>query len=153
MIGQAPVWTEPLAWIEAQDAVYQTDAEENEGTGFAFACVAQGVSWMLVRGISDTPWHPDAYDGIIASDHAAKVAIYVVDHLPAMISRQPTILADLSPETNARTAGYVIAQQAWYGIGPVTKVTYVAQNGKTKTLTGAALKALEKEYSFGASKL
>jgi adenosylhomocysteine nucleosidase len=153
VIGQAPVWTEPLSWIEAQDAVYQTDAEENEGTGFAFACAAQGVPWMLIRGISDTPWHPNAYDGVIASDHAAKVAIYVVDHLPATISRQPVTFADLSPETNARTAGYVIAQQAWYSIGPVTKVTYVAQNGKTKTLAGAALKALEKEYSYRASKL
>jgi adenosylhomocysteine nucleosidase len=153
VIGQAPVWTEPLSWIEAEDAVYQTDAEENEGTGFAFACAAQGVPWMLIRGISDTPWHPNAYEGVIASDHAAKVAIYVVDHLPATISRQPVTFADLSPETNARTAGYVIAQQAWYSIGPVTKVTYVAQNGKTKTLAGAVLKALEKEYTYRASKL
>jgi adenosylhomocysteine nucleosidase len=153
VIGQAPVWTEPLSWIEAEDAVYQTDAEENEGTGFAFACAAQGVPWMLIRGISDTPWYPNAYDGVIASDHAAKVAVYVVDHLPATISRQPATFADLSPETNARTAGYVIAKQAWYGIGPVTKVTYVAQNGKTETLAGAALKALEKEYSYRAGKL
>ncbi len=153
VIGQAPVWTEPLSWIEAQDFVYQTDAEENESTGFAFACAAQGVPWMLIRGISDTPWHPNAYEGVIASDHAAKVAIYVVDHLPSTISRQPATFADLSPETNARTAGYVVAKQAWYSIGPVTKVTYVASNGKTETLTGAALKALEKEYTYGAGKI
>jgi adenosylhomocysteine nucleosidase len=153
VIGQAPVWTEPLSWIEAEDFVYQSDAEENEGTGFAFACAAEGVPWMLIRGISDTPWHPNAYDGIIASVNAAKVARYVVDHLPATISRTPTTFADLSPETNARTAGYVIANQAWYSIGPVTKVTYVAANGKTKTLSGAALKALEKEYTYGASKI
>jgi adenosylhomocysteine nucleosidase len=153
VIGQAPVWTEPLSWIEAEDFVYQSDAEENEGTGFAFACASQGVPWMLVRGISDTPWHPNAYQGVIASDNAAKVTVYVVSHLPATISRQPTTFADLSPETNARMAGYVVAQQAWYGIGPVTKVTYTAANGKTKTLSGTALKSLEKEYTFGASKI
>ncbi|HXY42786.1 MAG TPA: 5'-methylthioadenosine/S-adenosylhomocysteine nucleosidase, partial [Acidimicrobiales bacterium] len=153
VIGQAPVWTEPLPWIEAEDFVYQSDAEENEGTGFAFACAAQGVPWMLVRGISDTPWHPNAYDGVKASDNAAKVAVYVVEHLPATISKQPTTFADLSPGTNARVAGYVIANQAWYSIGPVSKVTYVATNGKVKTLAGAPLRKLEKEYTYGASKI
>jgi len=153
VIGQAPVWTEPLGWIEAQDFVYQTDAEENEGTGFAFACATQGVPWMLIRGISDTPWHPNAYQGVIASDNAAKVAVYVVDHLAAKISAKPVVFTDLSPETNARTAGYVVAEQAWYSVGPVTKVTYVASNGKTKTLVGAALNKLKQEYSFSASKI
>ena len=153
VIGQAPVWTEPLPWIEAQDFLYQSDAEENEGTGFAFACAAEGVPWMLIRGISDTPWHPNAYDGVIASDHAASVAVWVVEHLGTTISRRAATFADLSPETNARTDGYVIAKQAWYNVGPVSKVTYVASNGKTKTLSGAALKALEKEYTYGASKI
>jgi len=151
VIGQAPVWTEPLGWIEAQDFVYQTDAEENEGTGFAFACASQGVPWMIVRGISDTPWHPNAYDGVIASDHAAKVAVYVVDHLTGAISPKPATFADLSPETSSKAAGYVIAKQAWFTVGPVTKVSYVAADSKTKTLAGPALKALEKEYTYGAS--
>ena len=31
------------------------------------------------------------------------VAVYVVDHLPATVGRQPAIFADLSPETNSRT--------------------------------------------------
>jgi adenosylhomocysteine nucleosidase len=153
VIGQAPVWTEPLSWLEAQDFVYQSDAEENEGTGFAFACASQGVPWMLIRGISDTPWHPNAYDGIIASDHAAAVAVYAVEHLSATISPKPATFADLSSETNARVAGYVIAKQAWYKVGPVTKVTYSATNGKTVTLSGAPLKKLEKEYTYGASKI
>jgi adenosylhomocysteine nucleosidase len=153
VIGQAPVWTEPLSWLEAQDFVYQTDAEENEGTGFAFACAAQGVPWMIIRGISDTPWHPSAYDGIIASEHASNVAVFVVDHLPATLSHQPVTFADLSSETNARTTGYVIATQAWYSVGPVTKVTFVASDGKTKTLSGSALKVLENEYTYGASKI
>jgi adenosylhomocysteine nucleosidase len=131
--------------------VYQTDAEENEGTGFAFACASQGVPWMIVRGISDTPWHPNAYDGVIASDHAAKVVVYVVDHLTGAISPKPATFADLSTETNANAAGYVIAKQAWFTVGPVTKVSYVAADGNTKTLAGPALKALEKEYTYSAS--
>lgn len=153
VIGQAAVWTEPLSWIEAQDFLYQTDAEENEGTGFAFACASQGVPWMLIRGISDTPWHPNAYDGIIAADHAAKVAVYVVDHLSTTVNRAPATFADLSPETNARTDGYVIASGAWFSIGPVTKVAYTASNGKGETLSGAAPRLLEKEYTYAASKI
>jgi adenosylhomocysteine nucleosidase len=153
VIGQAPVWTEPLSWIESEDSVYQSDAEENEGTGFAFACASQGVPWMLVRGISDTPWHPNAYQGVIASVNAAKVTIYVVDHLPTTINRAPAIWSDLSPYTNARKAGYVIAVKAWYKVGPVTKIEYMVSKGKTRTLSGGALKALEKEYTYGASKI
>jgi adenosylhomocysteine nucleosidase len=153
VIGQAPVWTEPLGWLEAQDFLYQTDAEENEGSGFAFACATQGVPWMLVRGISDTPWHPDAYDGVIASDHAAKVAINVAEHLPPTVTKAPVTFAELSPETNARTAGYLIANQAWYSVGPVSKVTFKAVDGKTETLTGPALAKLKREYTYGASKL
>lgn len=153
VIGQAPVWTEPLSWLEAQDALYQTDAEENEGSGFAFACASQGVPWMLIRGVSDTPWHPDAYDGVIASDHAAKVVAYEVEHLPARISKAAVTFSELSTETNAKKAGYMIAKQAWYGIGPVTKVTYTSQAGKSVTLSGAALAKLEKEYTYGASKI
>jgi adenosylhomocysteine nucleosidase len=151
VIGQAQVWTEPLPWLEAQDFVYQTDAEENEGSGFAFACASQGVPWMLVRGISDTPWHPDAYDGVTASRHAAKVAISVVTHLPAEVTRTPVTFGDLSPGTNARAAGYMIAKQAWFSVGPVTKVTFKGANGRTVTLSGPELARLEKEYTYGAS--
>ena len=55
VIGQAAVWTEPLSWIAAQNFLYQTDAEENEGSGFAFSNAQLGVPWLIVRGISDTP--------------------------------------------------------------------------------------------------
>jgi len=153
VIGQAPVWTEPLSFIESEDSVYQSDAEENEGTGFAFACASQGVPWMLVRGISDTPWHPNAFQGVVASVNAAKVTIYVVDHLPDTINPAPAIWSDLSPYTNARKAGYVIAVKAWYKVGPVTKIEYMVSKGKTRTLSGGALAALEKEYTYGASKI
>ncbi|MGD1012489.1 MAG: 5'-methylthioadenosine/S-adenosylhomocysteine nucleosidase [Acidimicrobiales bacterium] len=149
VIGQAPVWTEPLSFIESEDSVYQSDAEENEGTGFAFACASQGVPWMLVRGISDTPWHPNAFQGVVASVNAAKVTIYVVDHLPDTINPAPAIWSDLSPYTNARKAGYVIAVKAWYKVGPVTKIEYMVSKGKTRTLSGGALAALEKEYTYG----
>jgi adenosylhomocysteine nucleosidase len=153
VIGQAQVWTEPLPWIEAQDFLYQTDAEENEGSGFAFASASQGVPWLLIRGISDTPWHPNAYDGVIASAHAAEVAINEVEHLPAVVAKTPVAFSDLSPETNARTAGYLIASKAWFSVGPVTKVTYKSSTGKTATLSGAALSKLEQEYTYGASRI
>jgi adenosylhomocysteine nucleosidase len=151
VVGQAQVWTEPLPWIEAQDFLYQTDAEENEGSGFAFASASQGVPWLLIRGISDTPWHPDAYDGVIASAHAAEVAINEVTHLPAVVAKTPVTFNDLSPETNARTAGYMIADKAWFSVGPVTKVTFKTSTGKTTTLSGAALSRLKQEYTYGAS--
>ena len=32
-------------WLAAQNFLYQTDAEENEGTGFAFSNVQLGVPW------------------------------------------------------------------------------------------------------------
>jgi adenosylhomocysteine nucleosidase len=153
VIGQAPVWTEPLRWLEVQDFLYQSDAEENEGSGFAFACASQGVPWMVIRGISDTPWHPKAYDGIVASDHAARVAVNVVDHLPANVERAPATYSDLSADTNAKTAGYMIANQTWYSVDPVTKVVYTDSSGHKRTLSGAALQKLEEEYTYGASKL
>lgn len=49
------MWTEPLAWIAAQNLLYQTDAEDNEAVGFAFANATTGAPWIRVRGISDTP--------------------------------------------------------------------------------------------------
>lgn len=153
VIGQADVWTEPLSWIEAQNMLYPTDAEENEGSGFAFANSQLGVPWMLVRGISDSVWYPNAYDGIISSDHAAIVVRYLVDHLPATISKTPTTLGELSHIANAVQAGYLIAQRAYYKVSAVGKVVYTNSHGKTITLVGTALKKLEEEYTYGAGKI
>jgi adenosylhomocysteine nucleosidase len=151
-IGQANVWTEPLSWIEAQNMLFQTDAEENEGSGFAFANAAAGVPWMLVRGISDTPWFPDAYDADLASDRAANVVAYMVAHLPAKVSKAPVTMSDLSPLANARQAGYLVASQAYFTVNPVTKVEYSdASSGKTVTLTGSSLAKLTKEYQYAAA--
>jgi adenosylhomocysteine nucleosidase len=149
-IGAANVWTEPLSWIEAQNMLFQTDAEENEGSGFAYANAAAGVPWTLVRGISDTPWYPDAYDPALASANAARTVAYLVAHLPGKVSHTPVTTADLSPLANARTAGYLIADQAYFTVSPVTKVSFTTPNGSSKSLTGSALASLTSEYTFGA---
>jgi len=150
VVGQGDVWTEPLSWIEAQNMLYQTDAEENEASGFAFANAQLGVPWLLVRGISDSVWYPKAYDGIESSDHAAIAVRYLVDHLPATINKAPTTIADLSPIANAYQAGYLIAKRAYYQVSPVPKVVYVNQAGHAVTLTGASLAKLEQEYTYAA---
>jgi len=153
VIGQADVWTEPLSWIEAQNMLYQTDAEENEASGFAFANAQLGVPWLLVRGISDSVWYPKAYDGIISSDHAAAVVRYLVDHLPNAINKAPTTIADLSPIANAYQAGYLIAKRAFYQVSSVPKVVYVNSAGHPVTLTGASLAKLEQEYTYAAGRI
>jgi adenosylhomocysteine nucleosidase len=150
VVGQADVWTEPLSWIEAQNMLYPTDAEENEATGFAFANAQLGVPWLLVRGSSDSVWYPNAYDGIISSDHAATVVKYLVENLAATINKAPTTLSDLSKISNAVQSGYIVATRAYYRVTPVSKVEYVNQDGKSVTLTGAALARLEKEYTYAA---
>jgi adenosylhomocysteine nucleosidase len=150
-IGQANVWTEPLSWIEAQNMLFQTDAEENEGSGFAFANAAAGVPWMLVRGISDTPWFPNAYDADLASDRAAAVVEYLIARLPATFSKTPVTMANLSPLANAREAGYLVAGQAYFDVTPVSKVIYTSRTGKTVTLTGKSLANLTREYKYNAA--
>jgi len=150
-IGQANVWTEPLSWIEAQNMLFQTDAEENEGSGFAFANAAAGVPWMLVRGISDTPWFPNAYDADLASDRAAAVVGYLVAHLPAAVTKAPVTMSTLSGLANARESGYLVAGQAYFNVTPVTKVVFTSAAGKTVTLTGRPLAKLTKEYKYSAA--
>jgi adenosylhomocysteine nucleosidase len=154
VVGQADVWTEPLSWIESQNMLYQTDAEENEGSGFAFANAQLGVPWLLVRGISDSVWYPNAYDGVISSDHAAIVVRYLVSHLgTAPISKAPETLADLSPLANASQAGYLIAKQAYFKVSAVSKVVYANTAGKSVTLKGSALRGLAHEYTYGAGRI
>jgi len=153
VVGQADVWTEPLSWIEAQNMLYQTDAEENEGSGFAFMNSQLGVPWLLVRGISDSVWYPNAYDGIVASRHAETVVAYLVSHLPPTVPTTPTTLSELSRSANAVRAGYLVAKRAYFTVSSVPKVVYVNGKGKTVTLTGTALRKLEREYSYKAGGL
>jgi adenosylhomocysteine nucleosidase len=153
VVGQADVWTEPLSWIAVQNLLYQTDAEENEGTGFAFSNAQLGVPWLIVRGISDTPWHPQAYDGVLGAQHAASVVRYTVDHLPRQLRRVPATIADLSATANARLAGYLVATKAYFGVGPVTQVEYRDPSGQPVTMSASMLAQLQGEYTFAASKL
>lgn len=151
-IGQANVWTEPLSWIEAQNMLFQTDAEENEGSGFAYASAAAGTPWLLVRGISDTPWYPKAYDSTLASDRAAAVVAYLVGHLSATVSTAPADMHTLSGLANASQAGYLVADRAYFDVTPVTKVVYTTANGDSVTLAGAALAKLTQQYAYGAAR-
>ena len=153
VIGQADVWTEPLSWIEAQNMLYQTDAEENEGSGFAFANAQLGVPWLLVRGISDSVWYPNAYDGVLSSDHAAVVVKSIVAGLPATVSETPITLSELSPQANARRAGYLIADKAYFTVSPVDKVIAAVGSAKPAPLSAARLAALKREYTYAAGKI
>lgn len=156
VIGQAPVWTEPLSVTAAQNLLYQNDTEENEGTGFAFANAQLGVPWMLVRGISDSVWYPKAYDGVIASQHAADVVRSVVDHAPDRLSTVPETLSQLSPQANASRAGYLIAAKAYYRTGPVSKVVIAGPDGlggADRTLGATQLAKLKSEYTYAAGRI
>ena len=152
VIGQADVWTEPLPWIRAQNMLYETDAEENEGSGFAFANSQLGVPWLLVRGISDSVWYPNAYDGVISSDHAARVVRAIIAALPATVSRAPETMTELSAQANAHRAGYLIADRAYFSVSPVSRVV-VRHGAVTRTLTGSRLRALTREYTYAAGRI
>ncbi|GGP19627.1 hypothetical protein GCM10007981_04070 [Thermocladium modestius] len=136
VIGSANQWTEPLSWMEAQNALYETDAGENEGSGFAYANSQLGVPWVIIRGISDSPWYPTTYHGVLAADRAAAVTIYVVTHFPSSDLDTPATPSILSPLSNAAMHGYIVAERAYYNVTPVTEVQYMASNGSTVTTTG-----------------
>ena len=48
VIGSANLWTEPLALQESQNALYESDAGENEGVGFAYTNAQLGVPWLAM---------------------------------------------------------------------------------------------------------
>jgi adenosylhomocysteine nucleosidase len=134
VIGSANQWTEPLVDQEIQNALYESDAGENEGMGFAYANAQLGVDWLIIRGISDSPWYPNAYEGVLAADRAAAVGVAVVEHLPAHISRNPTPFSLLSPQSNAARAGYIVARKVQVTpSGIPTEITYINQAGKKVT--------------------
>jgi hypothetical protein len=106
----------------------------------------------MVRGVSDTPWHPAAYQGIVAAEHAAHVAIHIATRLPVKVARAPERFGELSPLSNARRAGYLVADKAFYGVGPVTRVAYTAPDGRRRILAGPALARLRAAYGPEASR-
>jgi len=147
VIGSANQWTEPLADQESQNALYQADAGENEGMGFAYANAQLGVPSLVVRGISDSPWYPAAYEGVLAADRAAAVGEYVIDHMPSRVGRAPAIFAMLSPVANAARAGYIVADKVYTTpAGTVTSVQYTDTAGKTVSVPWS----FSSEYSAGA---
>lgn len=132
--GESNVWTEPLAWNAAQNALYQTDSEANEGMGFAFANAQAGVPWVIVRGISDSPWYPNTYEGTWANVAAANVTIYIVQHFSTTDLHKTATMKTLSPDANAAVHGYIVADAAYYTISSATEVQYRAQNGTMVTV-------------------
>ena len=133
--GESNVWTEPLAWNAAQNALYQTDSEANEGMGFAYANAQAGVPWIIVRGISDSPWFPNTYQGVWANVAAANVTMYIVSHFTATDLHETATMGTLSPDANAAVHGYIVAQAAYYTINNATEVQYMGPNGQLVTVT------------------
>lgn len=132
--GESNVWTEPIAWNAAQNALYQTDSEANEGMGFAYANAQAGVPWVIVRGISDSPWYPNTYQGVWANVGAANVTMYIVQHFSTKELYKTATMNTLSPDSNAAMHGYIVAKAAYYTVGNVTEVQYTAQNGTSVTV-------------------
>jgi adenosylhomocysteine nucleosidase len=132
--GESNVWTEPLAWNAAQNALYQTDSEANEGMGFAFANAQAGIPWIVVRGISDSPWAPNQYWGVWANVAAANVTMYIVQHFSTTDLYKTAEFKTMSPQANAVLHGYIVAQAAYYTINNATEVQYIAQDGTLQTV-------------------
>jgi adenosylhomocysteine nucleosidase len=107
----------------------------------------------MVRGISDTPWFPNAYQGTVAARRAARVAIRIATRLPAKVRKAPIALDDLSATANASRAGYLIAGQAYFDVGEVTRVTYTDPQGSQQTLEGDALAKMREHYRLEAGAL
>ncbi len=131
VIGSANQWTEPLTWMSQQNALYESDAGENEGMGFAYVNTHFGIPWLIIRGISDSPWYPNTYEGVYAADVAANVTIYVVEHFSTTLPNLYTTTSfnDLSAMSNAYAHGYIVANRVYYnGIQPVM-IQYTVQNG------------------------
>jgi adenosylhomocysteine nucleosidase len=141
-IGDAPMWTEPTNVIESQNMLYQTDVEENEGTGFAFANAETGVPWVVIRGISDSPFGGTTEKNL-AAERAADVAGEVVQTMPDAVSTEPAKFGNLDAISNAQRAGYIVADQVDFNTHPVTYLQYTDTSGKTQKLTGTKLGDLE----------
>ena len=155
VIGSANQWTEPLAWMSQQNALYETDAGENEGMGLAFVNTHFSIPWLIIRGISDSPWYPNTYEGVYAADAAANVTIYVVEHFSTALPdlHTPASFSDLSPMSNAYFHGYIVASRVYYiGLQPVV-IQYTAQNGSTVQYIVGSSWNYEYSYNYIPSSL
>jgi len=153
VIGSANQWTEPLSWMAQQNALYETDAGENEGMGFAYVNSRLGVPWVIVRGISDSPWFPSVYIGPTAAEEAANVTIYIVEHLNlSNVSDAPATFSMLSNVSNAAIHGYIVAARAYYLGLKVIGISYVNQQGQMVNESGPAFEEeYYSEYSYSTA--
>ncbi|MGC8573498.1 MAG: nucleoside phosphorylase [Caldisphaera sp.] len=147
VIGSANQWTEPLVWQLDQNALYQTDAGENEGMGFAYVNAELGIPWIIVRGISDSPWFPNTYIGVYAAQEAANVTIYIIEHFSYSNLYQTVNESILSNVSNAKLNHYLIALRAYYSVGNVTMIKYLASNGTIITIISPNIS--EYTYAYG----
>ena len=124
----------PLSSIKAQNALYQTDAEENEETGFAYASAAQGIQSLIIRGYP-TP-RRSRMRSTVSSPPTTRPRWRSMSSRTssAAVSAAPTTFSDLSPASNAAQAGYIVASQADSTVSPVGTVTYTNQQGVTQTI-------------------
>ncbi|PSN93270.1 hypothetical protein B9Q09_06175 [Candidatus Marsarchaeota G2 archaeon ECH_B_SAG-C16] len=78
------------------------------------------------------------------------MTIYVVRHfsstLPNLYSE--VSFADLSPMSNAKAHGYIVADQVYYYGLTVAKVVYTAQNGTTVEFTPGGEWLQEYSYNY-----
>jgi adenosylhomocysteine nucleosidase len=150
VVGSANQWTEPLSWMAQQNALYETDAGENEGMGFAYTCTHFGIPWLVIRGISDSPWYPSTYQGVWAADAAANVTLYVVRHFTEAMPllREKASFTDLSSMSNAKAHGYIVANQVYYSGLTVEQIDYTAVNGSTEAIAPGSSWYYEYSYSY-----
>jgi adenosylhomocysteine nucleosidase len=147
--GSANQWTESLNWMEFQNSLYQTDAGENNAYGFASVNQAYGVPFIVVQGISDSPWYPNAYDGALAQQRAAAVAIYIVENFNTNELHMPAAFSQLSPNSNAVMNGYIVANKVFTANSSsivVTGIQYTAQNGSVITISN--MTPINREYNY-----
>ncbi|MDG6931760.1 MAG: nucleoside phosphorylase [Nitrososphaerota archaeon] len=137
VISSSAHWTNPVSINGIQNALYQTDAGENEGMGFAYANTQMGIPWIIVRGISNSHFVLNQFHGVLAADRAANVTEYIIEHfnMSAQLYK-PATFSMLSPDSNAAIHGYIVGDSATYNMTniTVTQIRYTAQNGTVITI-------------------
>ncbi len=151
--GSANLWTNNLGWLKFENALYQTDAGEDNAYGFSSVNLAYGVPCLVLQGISNSKFYPSPYNGGIAEQRVAEVAVYVIDNFNQINMAQlnsPAAFSQLSAISNAYTYGYIVANKIFTSNPSssinVTEIVYTAQNGSTITVTNMG--AMNNEYTY-----
>lgn len=151
--GSANLWTNNLGWLEFENALYQTDAGEDNAYGFSSVNLAYGVPCLVLQGISNSKFYPSPYNGQLAEQRVANVAIYVISNFEQInmgLLESPATFNQLSSISNAHTYGYIVANKIFTS-NPntsinVTEIVYTAQNGSTVTVTNMG--PMNNEYVY-----